>query len=121
PQSALLHYSLGLSLVRQQHKTQALEHFRQAQRLAPGDPRFALALALALQAQSPHQALVVVERALVANPNEADLLWLAAAYHLEQGKAEEALTYAERLMRVTPDAPRARQLVRQVRARLAPR
>ncbi|MBD7977186.1 multiheme c-type cytochrome [Serpens gallinarum] len=121
PQSALLHYSLGLSLVRQQHKTQALEHFRQAQRLAPGDPRFALALALALQAQSPHQALVVVERALVANPNEADLLWLAAAYHLEQGKTEEALTYAERLMRVTPDAPRARQLVWQVRARMAPR
>ena len=53
--------------------------------------------------------------------NEADLLWLAAAYHLEQGQAEEALTYAERLMRVTPDAPRARQLVRQVGARMAPR
>lgn len=121
PQSALLHYSLGLSLVRQRQQAQALAHFQHAQTLAPSDPRFALALALALQTQSPQQALAVVEEALLANPNEADLLWLAAAYHLEQGKAEEAITYAERLMQVTPDAPRARQLIRQIQTPMAPR
>jgi Tfp pilus assembly protein PilF len=119
PQSALLHYSLGLSLVRQQHKEQALAHLQQAQQLAPTDPRFALTLALALQAQSPAQALSVVENALRAHPNEADLLWLAAAYHLAQGKPDTAVTYAERLLLITPDAPRARQLMQQAKSRMA--
>lgn len=64
PQAALLHYSLGLGLVRQQRKGEAFEHLQQAQQLAPDDPRFAYALALALHPRSPGQALALVEKVL---------------------------------------------------------
>ncbi|WP_254797404.1 multiheme c-type cytochrome [Geopseudomonas aromaticivorans] len=115
PQAALLHYSLGLGLVRQQRRDEALGHLQQAQQLAPDDPRFAFALALALHPGAPAQALAVVEKALQARPHEADLLWLAGVYSLEQGKPAAARTHAQRLLEVDPGSSRARALLRQAR------
>lgn len=119
PQAALLHYSLGLGLVRQQRKGEALGHLQQAQQLAPDDPRFAFALALALHPGAPAQALAVVEKVLQARPHEADLLWLAGVYSLKQGKPAAAVAYAERLLAVSPGSPRATALLRQARSRVA--
>lgn len=117
PQAALLHYSLGLGLVRQQRKGEALEHLQQAQELAPDDPRFAFALALALHPRAPERALAVVEKALHERPHEADLLWLAGVYSLEQGRPAAAVAYAERLLAVSPGSPKATALLRQARGR----
>ncbi|MCM2319172.1 MAG: tetratricopeptide repeat protein [Pseudomonas sp.] len=117
PQAALLHYSLGLGLVRQQRKGEALGHLQQAQQLAPDDPRFAFALALALHPRDPAQALAVVETVLLERPHEADLLWLAGVYSLEQGKPAAAVAYAERLLAVSPGSPRGTALLHQARGR----
>lgn len=119
PQAALLQYSLGLGLVRQQRRDEALEHLQQAQQLAPDDPRFAFALALALHPRAPAQALALVEKVLLERPHEADLLWLAGVYSLEQDRPAAALAYAERLQAVSPGSPRATTLLRQARGRVA--
>jgi Flp pilus assembly protein TadD len=40
PEAAALHHALGLSLVRQQRKTEALEELKRATELEPGNERF---------------------------------------------------------------------------------
>lgn len=117
PQAALLHYSLGLSLVRQQRSTEASEHLRQARQLAPGDSRFAFALALALHPRSAEQALAVVLEALREHPYHANLLWLAGVYSLELGQPTAAAGYAERLLQADPDSPNAKALLQRARKR----
>jgi tetratricopeptide (TPR) repeat protein len=117
PQAALLHYSLGLGLVRQKRRDEAIGHLQQAQQLAPDDPRYTFALALALHPGAPAQALALVEKVLQERPHEADLLWLAGVYSLEQGRQAAAVGYAERLLALSPGSPRATALLRQARSR----
>ncbi|MCM2331412.1 MAG: tetratricopeptide repeat protein [Pseudomonas sagittaria] len=117
PQAALLHYALGLALVRQRRSGEALERFEQARQLAPEDPRFAYALALALRPSSPERALAVVEQVLREHPHESDLLWLAGVYSLEQGRPAAAAAYAERLLVVSPGSPKAMALLQKARSR----
>ncbi|EIK53266.1 hypothetical protein YO5_09355 [Stutzerimonas stutzeri TS44] len=121
PATAALHYALGLSLVRQQRKDEAFGHLEQAQQLAPQEARYAFALALALQPQAPGKALALVRSSLQRHPNDANLLWLAAAYSLAQGEPAAAAEHAERLLRVNPGSRQAQALLQQARARLAPR
>ena len=116
PATAALHYSLGLSLVRQQRRDEALSHFQQAQQLAPQDARMAFTLALALHPGAPEKALVVVERSLLAHPNNRDLLWLAGVYSLEQGKPSAAIAYGERLLAISPGAARVIALLNKARS-----
>ncbi|HEY6610999.1 MAG TPA: tetratricopeptide repeat protein, partial [Pseudomonas sp.] len=66
---------------------------------------------------SPAQALAVVEKVLQARPHEADLLWLAGVYSLEQGKPAEAVAYAERLLAVSSGSSRATALLREAKGR----
>jgi tetratricopeptide (TPR) repeat protein len=117
PEAALLHYSLGLALVRQKRQDDAIDHLQQAQRLAPSDPRFAFALALALHPNSPKRALAILERPLHEHPYDTNLLWLAAVYSLQQGLPSAAIAYGERLLAVTPDTPRVVALLQQARRR----
>ncbi|MNF00654.1 hypothetical protein D3C80_1995180 [compost metagenome] len=58
-----------------------------------------------------------MEKALQARPHEADLLWLAGVYSLEQGRPAAAVAYAERLLVISPGSPRATALLRQARGR----
>lgn len=121
PATAALHYALGLSLVRQQRRDEARSQLEQAQQLAPNEARYAFALALALQSQAPGKALALVQRSLAQHPNDANLLWLAAAYSLARGEPAAAAAHAERLLQVDPGSRQARALLQQARARLAPR
>ena len=116
PSTAALHYSLGLSLVRQQRRDEALAHFQQAQQLAPQDARMAFTLALALHPGAPGKALAVVENSLLEHPNDRDLLWLAGVYSLEQGKPSAAMGYAERLLTISPGSPRVMALLNKARS-----
>jgi hypothetical protein len=61
----------------------------------------------------------LVEKVLLERPLEADLLWLAGVYSLEQDRPAAALAYAERLQAVSPGSPRATTLLRQARGRVA--
>ncbi|WP_246533167.1 ammonia-forming cytochrome c nitrite reductase subunit c552 [Pseudomonas lalucatii] len=117
PQGALLHYSLGLGLVRQQRSKEALKHLRHANILAPDDPRYAFALALALQSRFPERALSTVEEALGKNPQDLDLLWLAGVYSLAQGRPDAAAGYADRILAVSPGLPKALALLRNANNR----
>jgi tetratricopeptide (TPR) repeat protein len=117
PQAALLHYSLALSLVRQQRMGEAIDHLKQAQELSPGDPRFAYALALALHPRSPERALAVLQHALRELPHEQDLLWLAGIYSLQLGHSSAAIGYAERLLEADPSSSKARELLQRARSR----
>jgi len=115
PQSALLHYALGLGLVRQQRQAEALPHLQKSHELAPTDARYGLTLALALHPGQPRQALQVLERVLKSRPHDTNLLWLAAVYSLEQGQAPRAAGYAERLLRLNPTSTKAVTLLNLAR------
>jgi Tfp pilus assembly protein PilF len=79
PGAAALHYALGLCLVRQQRRGAALEELARAASLAPDDPRFALAYALALDdAGRAREALAAVERGLARRPGDRALAELSA-------------------------------------------
>ena len=74
PRSALLHHALGLSLMRQRRAASALEELGRAAALDPQDARFAYVYALALESVArTREARLVVERAMKANPDDADL------------------------------------------------
>lgn len=119
PQAALLHYSLGLGLVRQRRSEEALEHLHQALELMPDDPRFAFTLGLALQSRSPGRALSTVKKALEKHPHDPDLLWLCGVYSLAQGSPIAAVDYAERLLAMSPGSQKAMDLLQRAKSQIA--
>jgi tetratricopeptide (TPR) repeat protein len=119
PQAALLHYSLGLGLVRQRRSEEALEHLQQALELMPDDPRFAFTLGLALQSRSPGRALSTVKKAVEKHPHDPDLLWLSGVYSLAQGSPIAAVEYAERLLAVSPGSQKAMDVLRRAKSQIA--
>jgi Flp pilus assembly protein TadD len=49
PEAAALHHALGLSLVRQQRKMEALRELERATQLEPGNPRYKYVYDIAVQ------------------------------------------------------------------------
>ena len=116
PEDALLHYALGLALVRQRQPEAALESLQRAHGLQPGDGRIAYAYALALEPGQPEQALALLEEALQRNPFDADLLWAAASYSFKHRRTAAAQAYAERLLAIDPQSAQAQALLQRTQA-----
>ncbi|MNZ89739.1 Beta-barrel assembly-enhancing protease [compost metagenome] len=79
PQTPLLHYALGLNLVRQGLLQDARAHLLTAYQLAPQDARIAYAHALGLWPQQAEAALDVVQAAIGVNPYDVRLRNAAAS------------------------------------------
>lgn len=99
----LAHAALALLAVQQDRLNEAQRHLRQAQHLQADHPVVHLAAAsLAMRRQRFAQARACVRAALRHEPNDADLLSLAALVEVIAGAQEEALALSERALAIDP-------------------
>ena len=110
-----LHHALGLSLVRQNNPTAALDALRKSFELAPDQPRYAYVFAIALNTYADSvEALSVLTQALERWPDNYDLLVALSTLSRDNGQLDQAQQYASTLLRLYPDDPTAQQLVQEL-------
>ena len=94
PKSGILHHALGLALVRMKRSDEALREIERAALLEPGNARFAYVYAVALHsADKPDAAIARLEKALLAHPNDRDILAALASFHQARGENAAANRY----------------------------
>jgi predicted CXXCH cytochrome family protein len=124
PQSADLHFALGLAQVRGQRLEAAVESLRRAAALAPGNSRYAYVYAVALDgAGRTGEALAVLASARERDPANRDLLVALIQYHAKLGQHDAAARWLEALAAAAPEDPAVaelRALVEQSRPVSAP-
>ncbi|WIM14101.1 tetratricopeptide repeat protein [Enhydrobacter sp.] len=104
PMSALAHFQLGLSLVRQRRGDAALEELRRATDLEPATARYGYVYAVALeQAGQPAEARSTLERVLARHPYDVEALTAAAIWSIRRGDTKAALDYLMTLRALRPD------------------
>lgn len=98
PKSAILHYALGLALVRMKRSDEALRELEQATILDPSNARFGYVYAVGLHSTGKaDEAIVKLEKALLAHPNDRNILEALASFHQTRGENAAANRYTERL------------------------
>jgi predicted CXXCH cytochrome family protein len=113
PDSAELHYALGLSRVRQEDMTAAVAAFREAVALAPETTSYRYVLALALNGEGAWpEALKVLEEAHGRDPHDRDVLYALATINRDRGFRQLALKYARRMVELDPGDRQAQDLLR---------
>lgn len=122
PESAALHHSLGLLLIRTQRIDDAMKALETAYRLAPESARFGYVFGVALDstAQQP-RAIEVWRDVLERHPYDPDTLQALSVTLLRTRDVEHALPFAERLSELMPNDDAAKQLVDAIRSELARR
>jgi predicted CXXCH cytochrome family protein len=104
PMSALAHFQLGLSLVRQRRGEAALEELRRAAELEPAEARYGYVYAVALeQAGQPAEARRTLERVLARHPYDVEALTAAAIWSIRRGDTKAALDHLMTLRALRPD------------------
>lgn len=89
PNSGLLHYALGLTLVRLRRTDDALAALERATKLEPDNARFAYAYAVALHSTGKvNEAIANLDRARASHPNDNDIRNALSAF--QQGRTEGA-------------------------------
>jgi tetratricopeptide (TPR) repeat protein len=117
PGDASLEHALGLLLIRQGRRKEALDHLAAAVRLDPSNERAAYAYALALNDAGRSGAAIGLLRAeLEKHPFDRDELAALASLYGKIANPRQGLVYANRWVELDPDNPQARQLVAQLRA-----
>ncbi len=97
----MLHHALGLTLVRLKRTDAALGELERATVLEPGNARFAYVYAVALHSTGKSAAAITkLKAALVAHPNNREILEALASFHSARGQSAEAGKYAERLRKL---------------------
>lgn len=114
PTEGMLHYALGLSLVRQQQREAAMEPLRRAWELQPDDPRTGYVYAVALEPSAPQEALAILRQAGRLHPNDRDLLAAGASFSLQHGQPALARKFIDALLERDPDDQQAAQLARRL-------
>ena len=98
PENADVHHALGLVLVRQKRMDKALDELRQASALGSDNPRYIYVYAVALNsAGKPEQAVMVLQGAHNAHPDDVDILTALVAFYRDMGNQAAARTYAGKL------------------------
>jgi Flp pilus assembly protein TadD len=98
PKSAILHHALGLAPVRLKRSNEALGELERATALDPGNARFGYVYAVALHSTGKVDAAIArLEKALLARPNDRDILQALVSFHEARGESAAAKRYAERL------------------------
>ena len=117
PNEGELHYSLGLLLAEEQRMEDALLALGEAARRLPERARVHYNYALVLQqlgrVEQAESALLKAYRLNRADPN---VLQALAALYARQRQWDRAYLYAERLVRLYPNAPGPRQMLLQLEA-----
>lgn len=117
PESADLHYALGLARVRANRLEAAIESLARAAELAPEHVRYAYVYAVALDsAGRTVEALAVLEGAQARDSADQELLVALIQYNTKLGRRESAIHWLDRLKVTAPGDP----LVRQLRSLIDP-
>jgi len=112
PNLAAIHYALGLLKVRQGEHQQAIAYLQKAATLDPDDPQYSYVYAIGLNSQQqPMEALKILKGALQKHPFDRNILYSLVTISMENGLQDEALKYAEKLVKDYPDDPNYRQVM----------
>jgi len=103
PQSAEIHHSLGLSLVRQRRTEEAIDELKRASTLTPENARYVYVYAVALNSTgNPEQAIDILENAHNAHSNDRDIVSALVAFHRDGGNDAAARQYRQKLRSMAP-------------------
>lgn len=115
PNSADLHYSLGLALVRQKRNTEALKELKSAIDLRPDDPHLNYVYAVGLNSSgAPDQAVRILEKIQRKRPTNREVLFALVTFNRDHGNTAAALEYAQKLVEYWPQEPGYLQLYREI-------
>jgi Flp pilus assembly protein TadD len=105
PDTPELHFTLGLNLVRQHRGTEAIPEFARAAELDPANPRYAYVHGVALNSTGrTDDALEVLEAAQARHPADRDTLLALATINRDADRLPAALSWADRLVALDPQA-----------------
>jgi predicted CXXCH cytochrome family protein len=110
-----LHHALGLSLIRQRRKGEALNEFAESAKRAPENARFAYVYGVALHDLGEREKALQTLRATLGRfPNDGDILYALASYEIEANDELSAIARLEALLRLEPENEEARALLRSL-------
>ena len=117
PDDASLQHALGLLLVRQGYRQEALDRLAAAARLDPANARFVYVYAIALgDAGRTDRALDVLQDNIAGHPYDRDSLAALANLYGSSGNPRKAVVYAKRLADLEPHDAQVRQLIIRLKA-----
>ncbi len=114
----VIHYALGLALVRQQDIPGAMKAFEQAVELTPEDPQFAYTYGIALNSTGqPERGLSVLAENHQRHPDDLNTLYALMTISRDHQRLDDALKYAQTLLAMNPpNADAVRAFIQQLRA-----
>jgi predicted CXXCH cytochrome family protein len=116
PEYGEAHYSLGLLLAEMKRLDEAVVSLQMATELMPEHARVRFNYALALQGVGRlEEAEAVLLKAHNVDKNDPNIVHALTVLYAQQGRFEKALPYGERLVELLPDAPGAKQLLKQIK------
>jgi len=106
PDSWMAHNNIGISLARQGHTQEAIDHFNRALELNPhhDEADYNLANAL-LRLNREDEAIPHYEAALIINPRNTRAHFNLAAVLAHKGRAEEAIVHYNKVLETYPNDP----------------
>ena len=120
PDNGEAHYSLGLLFAETERLEESVTMLGRAAKLLPHRARVQYNYALALQhlnrRPEAEKALFAAYRIEGANP---DILQALAIFYVQQEDWNDALPYAEALIKLVPDAPGPQQLLQHIQEQLS--
>ncbi|MBA5776159.1 hypothetical protein H2509_03370 [Stappia sp. F7233] len=115
PDAAAAHHALGLWYVRAGGREDALASLERAAALGSADPNIGYVYAVGLEGAGRRgEAVDQLMQVLSAHPYHRESLYAAALYLRADGRAEEGVKFAERLIELEPSAAFAKDLLRQL-------
>jgi tetratricopeptide (TPR) repeat protein len=103
--TATLREALGLTLVRQGKRREALAEFEAAVKAAPDDPRHTYIYAVALHDAGRRAEAVRLLESAAKRAGDRDVLLALAAFKREAGEPTSAARYLAQLAEINPDDP----------------
>ena len=120
PENAETHHSLGLLLARQQRLDEAIVELERAVVLGTADARYSYVYGVALESVGRvSDALETLEQAHYHSPTDGDILIALVTYARKDGRSEQALAWARKLVELEPRDPNLQNLVRQIEREVA--
>ncbi len=109
PSNVALLHALGLAMVRQGQKVQALDLLAAAAHGAPSSARYSYVYAVALNDSGKQRAAIeVLKASLAVHPYDRDSLIAIVSFLNQAHEREEALPYARRLQELEANNPESR-------------
>ena len=104
PDNASLHYSLGLTLIRQRQLPGALAELKTAARLAPDDAHIGYVYGVALHdTGKPQDGMRQLEAVLKQHPDDPQVLQALSSYYREAGDVQRAMAASARLQELSAE------------------